>query len=494
MTRVRVQRLTGRLLSSSVARPPATTAALLSVCSFHAGPACTATLPTSSSSPTAHPCTSSRRRTTPFSLSRTALIRQQSTTAATATSPAVLDDRTDSAYGSRSGSAISTALLSDTVTAPGTGPSTDPRFPELFPDAALSPAYPSPLPERARQSAKLAALHARLALSPRLPLETLARALVDASADPSPRFNNAGLAYVGATLINYHVSEWLMCKYPRLPMVILYGAMKAYAGPQALADIARQWGIEAAAAPGAEVDPGLLQYSLQADRQQIRRWGYQRAEAKNLKKYKWRHGISSRVVFDDDFGDTLDDAEDVSSEPTAAALENVSTSAFASELGGSMDAAEKTKIAEEAHANAVRAISGAIFAHGGREAVKSFVRAHVLSRQLDLERLFRFKLPTRELSYLCARENFEPPVARLEAETGRRSLTPVFVVGIYSGPDKLGEGAAATLDHARAKAAMNALKAWYLYSPGDNVRVPSDTLQEGSLPWDPAYVDIGEIL
>lgn len=277
-------------------------------------------------------------------------------------------------------------------------------------------------------------------------------------------------------------------------MVILYGAMKAYAGPQALADIARQWGIEAAAAPGAEVDPGLLQYSLQADRQQIRRWGYQRAEAKNLKKYKWRHGISSRVVFDDDFGDTLDDAEDVSSEPTAAALENVSTSAFASELGGSMDAAEKTKIAEEAHANAVRAISGAIFAHGGREAVKSFVRAHVLSRQLDLERLFRFKLPTRELSYLCARENFEPPVARLEAETGRRSLTPVFVVGIYSGPDKLGEGAAATLDHARAKAAMNALKAWYLYSPGDNVRVPSDTLQEGSLPWDPAYVDIGEIL
>lgn len=395
---------------------------------------------------------------------------------------------------------MSTDTLTETV-APGVGPSLDPRFPELFPAAADSPAYPSPLPERARHSAKLAALHARLGLPQRLPLETLARALVDASADPSPRFNNASLAYVGSTLINYHVSEWLMCKYPRLPMVILYGAMKAYAGPQALADVARQWGVEAAAAPGAEVDPGLLQYSLQHDRQQVRRWGYQRREAAHLKKYKWRHGISSRVVLDDDFGDTLEEAPaaaaaatDASAPEAEAAAAPYDAAASAAELGGSLDAATKSSIADEAHANAVRAVAGAIYAHGGREAVRSFVRAHVLSRQLDLARLFRFKLPTRELSYLCARENFEPPVARIESETGRLSRTPVYVVGIYSGADKLGEGAAASLDHARAKAAMNSLKAWYLYSPGDNVRVPSDMLQEGARPWEPAYVDIGEIL
>lgn len=399
---------------------------------------------------------------------------------------------------------MSTATWTAT-TAPGLGPSIDPRFPELFPDAASSPAYPSPLPGRAQQSAKLAALHARLGLSQRLPLETLARALVDASADPSPRFNNASLAYLGATLIHYHVSEWLLCKYPRLPMVILYGAMKAFAGPQALADVARQWGVEAAAVPGAEVDPGLLQYSLQHDRQVIRRWGYQRAEAKNLKKYKWRHGISSRVVLDDDFGDTVDEAQGEGPRPreledgeegsvASDFDEGGNYDANATDLGGSMDAAAKTKLSDDAHANAVRAVAGAVYAHGGREAVRSLVRAHVLSRQLDLERLFRFKLPTRELTYLCARENFEPPVARLESETGRQSRTPVFVVGIYSGQDKLGEGAAASLDHARAKAAMNALKAWYLYSPGENVRVPSDMLLEGAQPWEPAYVDIGEIL
>lgn len=386
-------------------------------------------------------------------------------------------------------------MITETV-APGLGPSVDPRFPELNPDAATAPAYPSPLPSRARQSAKLAALHARLGLSQRFPLETLARTLVDASADSSPRFNNSNLAYLGTSMMHFHVTEWLMVKYPRLPMVILHGALKAFAGPAALADIARQWGIEQAAAPGAEVDPGLLQYSLLADRHRVGRWGYERKEAKNIKKYKWRHGISSRVVMDDDFGDFVTSEGSHGEEGEGGEGSEVPSDydASAAELGGSMDAATKTKYANDAHANAVRAVIGAVYAHGGREAMRSFVRAHVLSRQLNIEKLFRFKLPTRELTYLCARENFEPPVARLESETGRMSRTPVFVVGIYSGADKLGEGAAASLDLARRKAAMNALKAWYLYSPGENVRVPSDMLLEGAAPWEPAYVDIGEIL
>ena len=42
---------------------------------------------------------------------------------------------------------------------------------------------PSPDPSRAHTSAKLAALHARLNISHKVPLETLARALVDPSAD-----------------------------------------------------------------------------------------------------------------------------------------------------------------------------------------------------------------------------------------------------------------------------------------------------------------------
>ncbi len=346
--------------------------------------------------------------------------------------------------------------------------------------------YPSPLPEKALTSAKLAALHARLSLSEKVPRQTLARALIDRTADVNPDFNNSNLAYVGYTLISHHLCEWLMCRYPRLPMRIMYAAMKAFAGEAALHDIARQWGVEAAAAPGGEVDPGLLQFRITPDRPVLTTWGFQRPEREY--KFKHRHGISSRVVLDDDFGDMVplrtaaDDAfpkyDDAESQAALAALDPVAKIAFA----------------DNVHADVVRAVVGAIFTHCGREEAKSFIKAHVLSRQLDFERLFRFRMPTRELSYLCARENFEPPVARLLSETGRLSRTPVFVVGIYSGKDKIGEGAAWSLDAARYKAAMNSLKSWYLYSPGENVRVPSDMLIEGAKPWEPAYVDIGEII
>ncbi|EOO03879.1 putative 60s ribosomal protein l3 protein [Phaeoacremonium minimum UCRPA7] len=290
------------------------------------------------------------------------------------------------------------------------------------------------------------------------------------------------------TLINYHVAEWLMCRYPRLPMTILYSAMNGYAGSRSLHKVAQSWGVESAAAPGEEVDPGLLQFSLDADRVQIKKWGYVRPEAQNLDKYRWRRGLASRVVMDDDFGDqvasslaedNIPGSEDQLAEDRRLTLGN---------------ADEKMQIAFDVHASFVRAVVGAIYGHCGREAAKSFVRAHILSRQLDVSSLFWFEKPTGELAKLCAREEFEKPVARLLSETGRLSRTPVFVVGIFSGQDKLGEGAASSLEAARTKAAINALKAWYLYSPGENVRVPSDMLLEGAKPWEPVHVDIGEII
>jgi dsRNA-specific ribonuclease len=327
-----------------------------------------------------------------------------------------------------------------------------------------------------------------LALSEKIPLQTLARALVDSTADKNKQFNNTNLAFLGHTLINYHVSEYLMVRYPRLPMAIMYSAVAAYAGPDALHTVARQWGIEAAAVPGGEVDPGLLQFSTAKLPTVPTTFGSRRVEAEYLDKFNWRRGINSRVVFDDDFGNVVSQPSSAAAgaEPERSADNNAALRAYGTP--------ETRKIAEVAHANAVRAVVGSVYAHCGREAVKAFVRAHVLSRQLDLSRLFAFKMPTRELSNLCAREEFEKPVARLLSETGRRSRTPVFVVGIYSGKDKLGEGAGPNLDAARWKAAMNALKAWYLYSPGEDVRVPSDMLVEDARPWEPAHIDIGEVI
>jgi dsRNA-specific ribonuclease len=261
-------------------------------------------------------------------------------------------------------------------------------------------------------------------------------------------------------------------------MAILFAAMKGYAGEPALHRIARAWGVEAAAAPGEEVDPGYLQFSHDKPTVLMHRWGYARAESKELVKYKWRRGMSSRVVFDDPFGNTITEQNQNETE---------------------LNDARNTKelVVEDAnqnaHANFVRSVIGAVYLHCGSDAAKTFVKSHVLSRQLDLANLFDFKLPQRELTRLCARENFDPPVARLLSETGRLSRTPVFVVGIYSGRDKLGEAAGPSLDAAKVTAAINALKSWYLYSPGE-VGLPSDTLAEDAAPWKPVYVDIGEII
>lgn len=359
------------------------------------------------------------------------------------------------------------------------------KQPSSLPSETLAP---SPDPKEALKSAKLAALHARLSLSQKIPLQTLARSLVDVTADENPNFNNQNLAFLGKSLINYHVVEWLMCRFPRLPMMIVYSALNAYAGSKSLHQIARQWGIEKAAAPGSEVDPGLLQFNLAKERATLVTMGYIRPESQYA--FKWRHGITSRVVQDDDFGDlipTKSSAEDAGEEPAA-------TEVVADRDLNFKDQSDKIKMADNIHADCVRAVVGSIYTHCGRETVKSFIRAHVLSRILDFESLFQFKLPTRELANLCSREGFEPPVARMLSETGRLSRTPVYVIGIYSGRDKLGEGAAPNPEMARHKAAINALKAWYLYSPGTNVRVPSDMLVEGAKPWKPAYVDIGEVI
>jgi len=148
---------------------------------------------------------------------------------------------------------------------------------------------------------------------------------------------------------------------------------------------------------------------------------------------------------------------------------------------------------ERARMNFVRAVTGAVYLHAGRAAAKEFYRDHFSSRQLNVSTLFQFRQPTLDLSKLCAREGFQAPVARIESETGRKSRTPVFVVGIYSGNDKLGEGAGASLEEARTRAAVASLKAWYLYSPM-TFRVPSSMEEPGAKKWTPIMVDPGDVV
>ncbi|KAF2401984.1 ribonuclease III, partial [Trichodelitschia bisporula] len=334
--------------------------------------------------------------------------------------------------------------------------------------ARLLEELPSPPVSAASTSAKLAALHARLSLPAQVPLQTLARTLVDPTADPDSRFNNESLSILGRDLLGYYTAEYLICNYPRLPMDVLFAAQAAYVGPKALATIAREWGVEAAAEPGGEVDPGLLQFrrvkpGFREDEHSIAGTG------RPNEAMPWRRGISSRVVYDDEFGQLQRARATDPNEPPSTTQEDASK-------------------------NFIRALIGVLQLHTGRKVTKQFFENHFLTRTLNLASLFDFRYPTRDLSRLCAREGFESPVARLISETGRASVHPVFVVGVYSGRDQLGQGVGSSVDEAKVRASAAALKAWYLYSPLEAVR-PSE-VEEGDpgRKWKPNVIDCGEII
>ena len=279
-------------------------------------------------------------------------------------------------------------------------------------------------------------------------------------------------------------------------MTVLFAAMWAYCGPKTIHAIAREWGVELAAEPGGEVDSGLLQFRrVTAGNADIEHTGklFKHSEGPlgrvdplhstrpNAEK-GWKRGISSRTVYDDYFGE----------EPTHTEADYAERPELREK-----DAAGrplKGTTTESASANFVRAVMGAVYLHGGRRAAKAFFQAHILSRHLDVGKMFEFRQPTRDLSRLCAREGFESPIARMVSETGRLSRHPVFVVAVFSGKEKMGEGQGGSKDEARIRAAINALKGWYLYSPLD-VRVPSE--MEGmdkAKPWTPVLVDTGEVI
>ncbi|ODQ55631.1 hypothetical protein SAICODRAFT_4869 [Saitoella complicata NRRL Y-17804] len=145
--------------------------------------------------------------------------------------------------------------------------------------------------------------------------------------------------------------------------------------------------------------------------------------------------------------------------------------------------------ADVAAATFVRAVIGGIALHQDRNAARAFIEAHVLSRKLDVLQLFAFTEPNRELSHLCKREGMEAPVSRLVAETGRKSRSPVFVVGVYSGADKLGEGQASSMKEAEFRAAANALKGYYLWEQKDVV-LPSQAGPD----YKGSFIDKGEVI
>ncbi|KAF3908257.1 hypothetical protein AA313_de0205083 [Arthrobotrys entomopaga] len=389
--------------------------------------------------------------------------------------PIALSDLLSSSFSTSSRSSLPTrsrSIASSIATA--VRPSLKPITSRPFHTSTSLSVIPKLLPT---QSAKLAALHGRLRLPNKFPLTTLGRALIDPTAESQTHLNNESLAHLGNVLLGYYTSEYILVQYPRLPYEIVKTAMSGYIGPRALAAVGTEWGVEAAFAPGETVDPGLLQCNRLAP-------GTPYMTSKNGVAFNIPR-MRKKMVPNFEHNPTAEQLLAEEPPEVRAARETQQRSGIV---------AEAVPL-EAAMANFVRAVVGGVYLHsGGLPAAKEFVHSHILSRKLQIDKLFQFEQPTRELSRLCVREGFQQPIARLEKETGRYSRHAVYIVGVYSGEEKLGEGQGGSLPEAKLKAAISALKGWYLYSPVTDSDLPSKTDGNPTIPFTPAIIDVGDVV
>ncbi|CAG8764599.1 18759_t:CDS:2, partial [Acaulospora morrowiae] len=82
--------------------------------------------------------------------------------------------------------------------------------------------------------------------------------------------------------------------------------------------------------------------------------------------------------------------------------------------------------------------------------------------EVDMQDIIQINDVKRELHALMRRKNKEPPIARLKGESGAHSGVPVFVVGVYSDVEQLGEGFGSSKAMAEFRAFKDALVKYYL--------------------------------
>ncbi|KAF8159697.1 ribonuclease III domain-containing protein [Crassisporium funariophilum] len=134
----------------------------------------------------------------------------------------------------------------------------------------------------------------------------------------------------------------------------------------------------------------------------------------------------------------------------------------------------------DALASIPRSLTALIYQKRSLSSAKQFVHSYFLSRKVDVRGMLKFVDPKKALMEMVKKYNREPPKSRLLKETGRFSNSPVFVVGIFSGADKLGEGFGASLKMAEFRAAEDALLRVYLTrTPEDTIQLPSSTFPLG---------------
>ncbi|KAK0488766.1 ribonuclease III domain-containing protein [Armillaria novae-zelandiae] len=126
-----------------------------------------------------------------------------------------------------------------------------------------------------------------------------------------------------------------------------------------------------------------------------------------------------------------------------------------------------------------KAITALIYQKRSLLSARKFVQSYFLTREIDLRGMIKFRDPKAALLEMVAKFGAERPKSRLLRETGRFSRAPVFVVGVFSGEDQLGEGFGSSLKMAEYRAAEDALLRVYLTrTPSHLVQLPTSTFSQ----------------
>ncbi|KAH9962658.1 hypothetical protein BC827DRAFT_1266906 [Russula dissimulans] len=126
-----------------------------------------------------------------------------------------------------------------------------------------------------------------------------------------------------------------------------------------------------------------------------------------------------------------------------------------------------------------RSLVALIYQRRSLSFARKFAHQFFLSREVDLRKMLKFRDPKVALSETVAKFGREKPISRLLKETGRFSISPVFVVGVYSGTEQLGEGFGSSLRMAEYRAAEDGLHRLYLTkTPPEMMRLPTSTFPE----------------
>ncbi|KAG6854254.1 hypothetical protein C0991_008947 [Blastosporella zonata] len=134
----------------------------------------------------------------------------------------------------------------------------------------------------------------------------------------------------------------------------------------------------------------------------------------------------------------------------------------------------------DALASVSRSITALIYEKRSLLSARQFAHSYFLSRDIDLRGMIKFRSPKKALLEMVKKLEREYPKSRLLKETGRFSNAPVFVVGIFSGADKLGEGFGSSLAMAEFRAAEDALHRVYLTRvPNHLMNLPTSTFPKG---------------